>query len=274
MTTIDQQTFEKYVPAFASADSSTFERMLPYIETMTRAVEEREVKTDGLAEPLLSAIERYVCVAAARKAAPQLDLVLTANGFGVVSNQNVAPASRDRVNALIERLRIDESEAFDMLLTELLKTDWSKSATAESYITSLLYMPSLMRRYGIKDEEGREVYYQEWQQLQNELAVAEEKVRMLISPELFDKLIEVQRIPATEHPHEYNIVLEQARKAVAAHISARRYPSAPKALCHRLLDTIKRYAEALTEYNTSSTYQAHNTQPYENRKEDGAYFFG
>lgn len=274
MITIDQQTFEKYVPAFASASDDTFVRMVPYIETMTRCVEEREVKTDGLAEPLLSAIERYVCVAAARKAAPQLDLVLTANGFGVVSNQNIAPASRDRVAALIERLRIDESESFDMLLGGLLQTDWAKGATAENYITSLLYCPSLMRRYGIKGEEGREVYYSEWQGLQNQLAVAEEKVRMLISPELYDRLIEVQRIPDTEHPHEYNVVLEQARKAVAAHITADRYPTAPKALCSRLLDTIKRYADALTEYNTSSTYQAHNTQPYENRKEDGAYFFG
>lgn len=275
MITIDQQTFEKYVPAFASAESYTFDRMSPYVDVMLRAVEGREVKTsDDMPEALRSAVVRYVCLAAARKAVPQLDLILTANGFGVVSNQNVAPASRERVNALIEQLRIDESEAFDMLLAELLQTDWAKSATAESYITSILYCPSMMRRYGIKDEEGNEVYYSEWQGLQNHLAVAEEKVRTLISPELFDKLIGVQRIPATEHPHEYNVVLEQARRLVAAWISVDRYPQAPRALSHRLLDTIKNWSDVLTEYVQSSTYRAHNSKPYENRKEDSAYFFG
>lgn len=275
MITIDQQTFEKYVPAFASAESYTFDRMSPYVDVMLRAVEGREVKTsDDMPEALRSAVVRYVCLAAARKAVPQLDLILTANGFGVVSNQNVAPASRERVGALIERLRIDESEAFDMLLAELLQTDWAKSATAESYITSLLYCPSMMRRYGIKDEEGREVYYSEWQGLQNHLAVAEEKVRTLISPELYDKLIEVQRIPDEEARSEYNIVLEQARKVVAAWISVDRYPQAPRALSHRLLDTINRYADKLKEYSNSSTYRARNTQGYENKKEDSAYFFG
>ena len=125
MITIDQQTFEKYVPAFASAESYTFDRMSPYVDVMLRAVEGREVNTsDDMPETLRSVVERYVCLAAARKAVPQLDLILTANGFGVVSNQNVAPASRERVNALIEQLRIDESEAFDMLLAELLQNDW------------------------------------------------------------------------------------------------------------------------------------------------------
>ena len=273
MITIDQQTFEKYVPAFASAESYTFDRMKPYIDVMLRAIEGRQVNTDELPTGQ-SAAMHYACVAAARKAVPQLDLMLTANGFGVVSNQNVAPASRERVNALIEQLRIDESEAFDRLINDLLQTDWAKSATAESYITSLLYCPSMMRRYGIKDEEGREVYYSEWQGLQNHLAVAEEKVRTLISPELYDKLIEVQRIPDEEARSEYNIVLEQARKVVAAWISVDRYPQAPRALSHRLLDTINRHADKLKEYSNSSTYRARNTQGYENKKEDSAYFFG
>lgn len=275
MITIDQPTFEQHVPAFASAEDYTYMRIRPYIDVMTRAVEEREVKI-GAETPgtLVSAVVRYVCLAAARKAAPQLDLVLTANGFGVVSNQNVAPASRERVDAMIEQLRIDESEAFDMLLAELLRTDWAKSATAEAYITSIIYSPSMMRRFGIKDEEGHEVYYQEWQGLQNQLAVAEEKVRTLISPELFDKLITVQRIPDTGHPHEYNVVLEQARRLVAAWISSDRFPQAPRALSHRLLDTIKNWSDMLTEYAGSSTCRAHNTKPYENKKEDSAYFFG
>lgn len=270
--TIDQKTFEEYVPAFASASDDTFVRMVPYLEMVGANVQKNigEHATDTM--QLL--IERYICVAAARMAAPQLDLVLTPNGFGVVSSQNVAPASRERVSALIERLRIDESVTFDLIVANLLETEWAKSPIAERYIVSLLYSPTLMKRYGIKDSEGKEVYYQEWQGLQNELAVAEEKVRTLISPELYDRLIEVQRIPDTEARTEYNIVLEQARKVVASWITVDRYPQAPRALSHRLLDTINRYADKLKEYSSSSTYRARNTQGYENKKEDSAYFFG
>lgn len=43
-------------------------------------------------------------------AVPSLDLILTGNGFGIVSNQTVAPASRDRVNALVASL-IDSADA-------------------------------------------------------------------------------------------------------------------------------------------------------------------
>lgn len=272
MITIDQQTFEKYVPAFASASDATFVRMVPYIKLVIAKVEKNVGEHATDTTQLL--IERYICVSAARTAAPQLDLVLTPNGFGVVSSQNVVPASRERVNALIEQLRIDESTTFDLIVANLLDTDWAKSPVAEQHIASLLYCPTMMRRYGIKNSEGKEVYFQEWQGLQNELAIAEEKVRTLISPELYDRLIEVQRIPDEEARSEYNIVLEQARKVVAAWITADRYPQAPRALSHRLLDTINRYADKLKEYSNSSTYRARNTQGYENKKEDSAYFFG
>ena len=44
---------------------------------------------------------KLIASEALRRAIPSLDLVLTPNGFGVVSNQNVAPASKERVDRLI-----------------------------------------------------------------------------------------------------------------------------------------------------------------------------
>lgn len=272
MITIDQTTFEKYLPSFTSPAEDTFLRMQPYIGMVTARVENfiGDIELENMHLPFIT---KFICLRAAREAIPQFDLVLTANGFGVVSNQNVAPASKERVNALMEKLRQVESITFDLMVELLLQTEWANSPTAEQYITSLLYMPSMMRRYGVR-YEGREVFYDEWQHLQNRLAEAEEKVSQLISPELYNRLIEVQRIADTENPHEYNIVLEQARKVAAAWISADRFPTAPRTLSHRLLDTIKLYADKLTEYNSSSTYEAHNTPRYANKKEDTTFFFG
>lgn len=52
-------------------------------------------------------------------AVPMLDLVLTPNGFGVVSNANVAPASRERVDKLISSLETEWQTVAVQLIDEL-----------------------------------------------------------------------------------------------------------------------------------------------------------
>ena len=54
------------------------------------------------------------------RAVPSLDLVLTPNGFGVVSNNTIAPASKDRVDRLLTSLENSRDFAIDQLLHELL----------------------------------------------------------------------------------------------------------------------------------------------------------
>ena len=56
---------------------------------------------------------RIVAFDAFRNAVPHLDLILTPNGFGIVNNSNIAPASKERVERLIASLlsnRDDEIE--------------------------------------------------------------------------------------------------------------------------------------------------------------------
>ena len=59
---------------------------------------------------------RAVYATAAYNALPTLDLVATPNGFGVVSNQNIAPASKERVAAFRESLRQYKSDCKDQCL--------------------------------------------------------------------------------------------------------------------------------------------------------------
>ena len=48
-------------------------------------------------DPLRILSAKLIVTEALRRAIPSLDVVLTPNGFGVVSNQNIAPASKERV---------------------------------------------------------------------------------------------------------------------------------------------------------------------------------
>jgi hypothetical protein len=67
------------------------------------------------------------------EAIPFLDIVLTSTGFGIVSNDNIAPASADRVKALAARAMEAANDGMDALL-QFIETseegwadDWNKS---------------------------------------------------------------------------------------------------------------------------------------------------
>lgn len=268
---IDQTAFEAVVPAFTNPDGQVFERMDAFLADAQEAVERL---LDGF-EPGGKALQgtvRLVCLMAARRAVPQLDLVLTPTGFGVVSNQNTAPASRERVAALLERLRKDESVAADRLQLELVKTGWADTTQAAARVNSLLWLPLLMRAYGVRMPDGREVYHEEYRKLQAELSMAEPYVTGIVSGALYEKLVALQRTGTAESP--YGLVTEQARRLLAALLMSRSYPRAPRKLAERLLDTLQRNADLLPEYKDSPTYAAHTFKPYENKKEDSSFFFG
>lgn len=66
--------------------------------------------------PIRIITAKLIASEALRRAIPSLDLVLTPNGFGVVSNQNIAPASKERVDRLIASLADYRDECIGNLL--------------------------------------------------------------------------------------------------------------------------------------------------------------
>ena len=53
-----------------------------------------------------------------RRAIPELDLMLTPNGFGIVSSSSIAPASRERVERLIAQSVENRDLAIEALLRQ------------------------------------------------------------------------------------------------------------------------------------------------------------
>ena len=172
MINLTKAAFEQYVPSFRDAEPHTYEAILPYLTEHCRQVYVAFGVPDDFAET--SKVESYVYRAAAYRALPHLDLVLTDNGFAVVSNQNLAPASRDRVAALSERLREQKSDARDELLFALCGIEaWRNMDIARRLRTTLLWCPTLCRRYGVTDAERRPVYEREYLQLRPQIEAAQ-----------------------------------------------------------------------------------------------------
>jgi len=73
--------------------------------------------------PLVDFCRKVISLKAGTVAIPFLDLILTTNGFAVASNKNVAPASKDRVNRLIDSTKKRYYEELEELFIYLEEND-------------------------------------------------------------------------------------------------------------------------------------------------------
>lgn len=91
-------------------------------------LEERVERREPEDSRLLTRCQRIISIQAFLASVPEMDLVLTDAGFGVVSNQDVAPASRERVQAmkasLQERLDDEKDRLVEYLLASGKYADW------------------------------------------------------------------------------------------------------------------------------------------------------
>ena len=153
----------RYMPnVFATAQGETplFDKVLPWLETAERWLFSQFVG-DGYADSFLALDESEpvrltaVCVVtheAMLRAVPSLDLVLTPNGFGIVSNQNVAPASRDRVARLIASLETSRDNSIEQLIGYLFRIEeWWQSATRQWFTATLFPNIDLANLCGYND---------------------------------------------------------------------------------------------------------------------------
>lgn len=291
---IDQKIFESHCPAFSNATDEVFEMVQPFF---FRLFMELDGLLDGFAIDPTSGMqqlaEKYVCTGAAYDAVPHLDLVLTPTGFGVVRNDNVTPASQERVSSLREQLRQLKSYSRDMLVANLLSTSWHDTNSCAAEIDSICYSPLLCRRIGIL-HEGRQCYHEEYLALKPQITSIEQWMQQIISPELHQALINVLR-HRTPDNGAYGAVIHELRKTIAqilcgtdiAQYNESYIPDRNKTMTviakgtthetnirTHLIRILNTYKAQLPEWTASSTYRALQQEKYENRKTDTTFFFG
>ena len=133
------------VLATAEGEPTLIEKLYPFLETaeqwaidtfVPEAIFDEIAADDGFGpnERFRYPLEKLVACQAYMTAIPSLDLVLTPNGFGIVSNQNIVPASRERVDALMNSLESQRDSAIEALILRLSsRTDWQQSAQGKYF---------------------------------------------------------------------------------------------------------------------------------------------
>lgn len=138
----NDDTLRQYLPnvfATVKGEVSLFDKVKVDINLAENWVIETFVSTNtfnticGYAEdnPIKIITAKLIATEARSWAIPSLDLVLTPNGFGVVSTQNIAPASKERVNRLIGSLADYRDECIGNILPALGgESQWLTSSQA------------------------------------------------------------------------------------------------------------------------------------------------
>lgn len=110
--------------------------------------------------------ERIISLDAYIHAVPELDLMLTDSGFVVTSNEAVAPASRDRVNALLQGLSVRKDESCDALVLHLMqhKDSWRETEQFAALSAGLILTWSEFKTLAVKNAITATVMPKTWKE--------------------------------------------------------------------------------------------------------------
>lgn len=282
-----QKEFEKFVPSLRDGGEEIYKGIKPYLQPAYWRLK-NELKVELINNKCAPYFRRAVYATAAYNALPTLDLVATPNGFGVVSNQNIAPASKERVAAFRESLRQYKSDCKDQCLeryyqaalegntdqtTQNVDGEFEKvEIPAETILRShVIYSATVARENGITMPDGQPVYEEEMRRLEYKLAAADTRIKKLISGKQFYNEMSVSA---------FGQKLDLMLRRLAAMYVMQADRRAVKDYENEILDFMEEDPEGTTAAKRYQYYHASvqrelrkNPVRYENRKEDPTYFF-
>ena len=222
---------------------------------------------------LRAATTQIVVYEAFRRALPHLDVILTPNGFGIVSNTNIAPASKERIARLLDTLLENRDAAISQVLSLVpAETGWLSTEQGKFFAATMFPNLEVTLRFP-KSSESR------WKQYlsirEKAIAIEEFIATQYLSVELMDVLrSEVQS-------GQYRSMLHQKISRILQAVEIRCLQSTdPTAWMHfehnalfNIVNTIKENPEEFPEWHTSSTAELYNPPVFENKKESKGFWF-
>lgn len=269
---ITKNEFENFVSVATSAHVEVYEKVEPQFAAAydeCKASVLGDVGTDaaesGEHEQLTNDVKRWVCLQAFLAVFRQLDLVLTPTGFGVVSTNQMAPASKQRVDALVGHLRDGVLIAHGRLLSSLCKIEgWGATGQAMENIDNLFFDFRLLQKM-----QGPAASHLDWQAAQRLIGEADEHLRLKLSNQYMDALIEHVRcgtVTVDDHP-----IIFQCRHIINLWIAGDQ--EAVKLKMRRLLNTLDADLEKYSIY-AEFGYPVNHHETFQNTKDAPAYIFG
>ena len=251
------------------------------LETLTPFIEQAEtwLATNITSAAILEAIAaeentpikqlccRIVANEAFRAAIPSLDLILTPNGFGIVSNSNVIPASRDRVERLMDSLEASRDQAIEQLLPLLaVHEEWRSTEQGKFFAATLFPTPAVCYQLAI-----RQHVWDEYQKLHARLI----KIENVLAETYFSQVqMTVFRTRVMDglrscHPLEEHVIRSLQSLEMMLISDLQVHPQS----FYDLVNIVREHYELFPAWHQSSTAQLYSPAVFQNKKQSSGYWF-
>ena len=275
---------EKLTPFLETAEEWVKQYFVPddifeaIAESATAAETAEAAQTEGTQESeategnsslftLHSSLSKIVANHAFLNAVPSLNLVLTPNGFGIVSNQNIAPASKERVERLQASLEAERDRNLEQMLLRLPTVEgWEVSQQGKYFASTMFPFLSLCRRLAI-----REHLWDEYQRLHDRLI----KIENVLAETYFsqeqmqvfrNKVMDQMR---TCHPLEEQIIRSLQSLEMMLVSDMQCHPQS----FYDLVNIIREHEEIFPLWHSSATAQLYTPAVFRNKKGTSGYWF-
>lgn len=267
MIKISYDDFQTYCPVAQSPTDTVFRSIKDAIEDAVEVIEDDVIGEGFMSEvagntKLIRHAKKYVCNTALLRTMAQKDVVLTATGFGVVSNDNVAPASTARVNEVRANLEVMARKGRDGVIRQMCSVeDWADSDYAKREIQSVLWqfddiVPTPQCEENMT-EYRRRMTLQKKGQTDMEQFIGEEIVEHVIAC--------VRRNALGDYSEIYHAMVRFLQSVMDGEKS--------DYLLRDIKAKLERNLEKYDVYNESRQRKADLVERYSNNKKDCAFFF-
>ncbi len=268
--TINREDFENALPVGTSSHDEVFEMIEPTIKERILIAESDILGTEGEtilqnSNVALEFFKKYVCMAGLLSVFRQLDLTLTSTGFGIINTDTISPASKQRVDALEGALRTQLLRCRAMLLNMLRTAEWGATAQAKR---QLQYLYTDYHYFFGKGDYPSS--YEDWNKFKDTIAAADEQLRVHISDEQMDELLDAYRCNDNERLQKYNAVIHQIRRYTDAMALGGKNAQVSYRKIILILD---KDAETFDKYHHSDAYTLNHHENFKNTKESSAFLF-
>lgn len=260
-------------------ETSLLDKMRPFLDDA-----ESWVMDNITSEPVFSIIAAYdadnqlramaskiVCMEAFRNAIPFLDLVLTPNGFGIVSNTNVVPASKERVDRLILRVLSYRDSLLSAFVAKLPSIpSWLETEQA-LFLGSTLF-PNISLTDHFASEPNK---WDHFIRLREQLLVVEHLVEeQFLSKELMDVFRHEVLSGAISASHCAVITsLQSVEIVMLKSLISTSTCSIEHYMLSNIVDVLRKDPLNFPEWHASSLKQLYSPPLFENKKKDTGYWF-
>lgn len=270
---ITKQDFDKAIPAAREAKGHVFNAVEPFIQTELQYLEDRYLGESGAqavtndADSILANIVKYLaCIRAFLSQLRGLDLVLTDTGFGVVSTNSTAPASKQRVDALDGQLRRQERLLLGSLLNQLFNVSgWSNTPQCGFAVQTLFFCIQQLEQWaGINNPKP-----EDWDTAVPTILEADSFLRKHLGNAYMDELIEKMTSRQLDNYSApiVHLCQQYIGACIAQNIRLR------EETYMRLINHLEADLTHYPTYANGEGYRLNHFKPYENHADDSAFHF-